>query len=70
MRMDRASSLRVPSTTGGEGPRMPTVLTSPSGYSGYRNQLDRARRMLERIEHAASDLDWGEINDVAFQDDM
>ena len=26
--------------------------------------------MLERIEHAASDLDWGEINDVAFQDDM
>lgn len=49
---------------------MPTVLTSQNGHIGYRNQLDRARRMLERIETAASNLDFIEIDDVAFQDDV
>jgi len=49
---------------------MPTVIQSQVGYTGYRNQLDRARRMLERVESAASNQEWGTIDDVTFQDDM
>jgi hypothetical protein len=47
------------------------VLQTKTGYTGYRDQLDRARRMLDRAESAVSDLDWGiDFNDLAFQDDM
>jgi hypothetical protein len=47
------------------------VIETKAGYNGYRDQLYRARRMLDRVESAAADLDWGtEFNDLAFQDDM
>jgi hypothetical protein len=50
---------------------MPTVVTSQVGQIGYRDQLDRTRRYLERVESAASDLDWGtDFNEHVFQDDM
>ena len=50
---------------------MPTVVTLKAGYTGYRDQLDRAHRMLDRVETAASQQDWAtEFNDLEFQDDM
>lgn len=50
---------------------MPTVVRSKTGYTGYRDQLDRARRLLDRVEKWASDLDWGTgFNEHDFQDDM
>ena len=49
---------------------MTQVIQTKAGYTGYRDQLDRARRMLDRVESAASDEEWGTFNDVAFQDDM
>ena len=50
---------------------MPTVVTSKAGYTGYRDQLDRARRLLDRVDAWASDMDWGtEFNEHDFQDDM
>jgi hypothetical protein len=50
---------------------MPTVVTSQVGQTGYRDQLDRARRYLDRVESAASALDWAmDFNEHAFQDDM
>ena len=49
---------------------MPTVVTSTAGYTGYRDQLDRVRRLLDRVE-AAADVDWGtEFNEHDFQDDV
>jgi hypothetical protein len=50
---------------------MPTVVTSQVGQTGYRDQLDRTRRYLDRVESAAADLDWAtEFNEHDFQDDM
>jgi hypothetical protein len=50
---------------------MPTVVTSKVGYTGYRDQLDRVRRMLDRAESRASNMDWGtEFNEHEFQDEV
>jgi hypothetical protein len=38
-----------------------------AGHIGYRNQLDRARRFLDRMEHQPVDDDDG-MSDVDFQD--
>src|SRR5437773_2615983 len=45
---------------------------SVSGATGYRHQLDRARRLLDRVEHPSGDddLDLSNINEVDFQDMM
>jgi hypothetical protein len=39
------------------------------GYSGYRHQLDRARRFLSRVEHMRHDRD-SDYSDHDFQDMM
>lgn len=39
-----------------------------AGNIGYRHQLDRARRFLDRVERHIEDLE--EIDDVEFQDNM
>ena len=39
-----------------------------SGNTGYRHQLDRARRFHDRIQRWHDDMD--EIDEVQFQDDM
>ncbi len=39
------------------------------GNAGYRHQLDRARRFLDRVVQA-NDVDWSEMDDVGFQDMM
>jgi hypothetical protein len=44
-------------------------IQSVSGATGYRHQLDRARRFLDRVQ-AANNADWGNMNDVEFQDMM
>jgi hypothetical protein len=41
---------------------------SVSGGVGYRHQLDRARRFLERVEMTTED--WADMDDVEFQDMM
>jgi hypothetical protein len=46
-------------------------LQTRSGHIGYRDQLDRARRFLDRVERPILDeLDLQELDDVAFQDEM
>ena len=48
---------------------MPTVVTSNTGYTGYRDQLDRVRRLLDRV-NVASNSEWGtEFDEHEFQDD-
>lgn len=43
-------------------------IQSVSGGVGYRNQLDRARRFLDRIQMTPED--WADMDDVEFQDMM
>jgi hypothetical protein len=47
-------------------------IQSVSGVTGYRHQLDRARRFLDRVERPAGEdeLDLANMDDVAFQDMM
>lgn len=47
---------------------MVTGIVTSSGNVGYRHQLDRARRFLDRVECHLEDLE--EIDDVEFQDNM
>jgi len=50
---------------------MTQVIRTQAGHTGYRDQLDRTRRLLDRVQSAATDQEWGTmINDLAFQDDM
>jgi hypothetical protein len=51
---------------------MARKVQSISGATGYRHQLDRARRFLDRVERPSGDddLDPSNINDVDFQDMM
>ena len=46
---------------------MVTQVQSRTGHIGYRHQLDRARRFLDRLDRPAS-LDGDGMNDVEFQD--
>jgi hypothetical protein len=39
-----------------------------AGHIGYRDQLDRARRFLERMEQSVDDMDDEGMTDVDFQD--
>jgi hypothetical protein len=39
-----------------------------AGHIGYRHQLDRARRFLDRMEQPVDDMDDGGMTDVDFQD--
>jgi hypothetical protein len=39
-----------------------------AGHLGYRHQLDRARRFLERMEQSVDDMDDEGMTDVDFQD--
>lgn len=41
---------------------------SVNGATGYRHQLDRARRFLARVQMATDD--WADLDDVEFQDMM
>ena len=49
---------------------MPGVF-SRSGNTGYRDQLDRVRRLLDRVESAGRDMqDFADFNEYDFQDDV
>ncbi len=47
---------------------MATHVQSRAGHIGYRDQLDRTRRFLDRIEQPAYGLDGRRMTDVDFQD--
>jgi hypothetical protein len=47
---------------------MPRTIQSTHGATGYRHQLDRARRFLDRAERSFEDL--SEMDEVEFQDMM
>jgi len=47
---------------------MVTGIVTSSGNIGYRDQLDRARRFLERVEHGPEDVE--DVDEVQFQDNM
>jgi hypothetical protein len=48
---------------------MVTHVRSKFGEAGYRHQLDRARRFLERVQDL-SHAEWSTANEVEFQDLM
>jgi hypothetical protein len=47
---------------------MTRQIQSVGGVVGYRNQLDRARRFLDRVQMTTDD--WADMDDVEFQDMM
>jgi hypothetical protein len=47
---------------------MATKVQTAAGMTGYRHQLDRARRFHDRVLRHFDD--WDDMNDVEFQDDM
>jgi hypothetical protein len=49
---------------------MVTKVQTLIGYSGYRHQLDRARRFLDRVEQMRHDRDSDDVNEHDFQDMM